>query len=317
MRKQFILWMILLLTALLPSEFVLADDASAVAQSPSQWQSNAGTNPPRGTLYQVRHQGHTSYLFGTIHVGKAEFFPLEPLATQGLADANVVAIEVDMRDTAALQNAMLKYGMYANSDTVEKHLSAASLQRLKAALGNLGLPYDGISHFKAWMIANLITIASVEKQGYHTTQSSESFLLDTAKAQGKGVAGLESAAFQLSLFDKLTEKQQEGYLIESLNDLESGDTAKKTQDLLDAWSRADETAFDGLLQEAKDDKTVSGQFVYREILTKRNPMMASKIATLMKENKSSFVGVGLLHLIGPGGVPQLLKKKGYEVTRLY
>jgi len=313
MPKRLILSLILLLTTLLSPQFAPAEDGSSLAAA----QSAATANPPRGTLYEVRYQGHTSYLFGTIHVGKAEFFPLEPRATQRLANADVLAIEVDMRDATALQNAMFKYSVYPNSGTVDKHVSAAALKRMKGALENIGLPYDGVAHFKAWMIANLITIASVEKQGYHTGESSESYLLDTAKAQGKTVVGLESAAFQLSLFDKLTEKQQESYLLESLDDLESGETAKKTQDLLDAWSKADEQAFDGLLQEARDDKTVNGKFVYRELLAKRNPAMADRIATLMKENKSVFVGIGLLHLIGSGGVPQLLKNKGYEVTRLY
>jgi len=313
MPKRLILSLILLLTTLLSPQFAPAEDGSSLAAP----QSAATANPPRGTLYQVRYHGQTSYLFGTIHVGRAEFFPLEPRATQGLANADVLAIEVDMRDATALQNALFKYSVYPNSDTVDKHVSPTALKRMKGALENIGLPYDGIAHFKAWMIANLITIASVEKQGYHTGQSSESFLLDTAKTQGKTVVGLESAAFQLSLFDKLTEKQQESYLLESLDDLESGDTAKKTQDLLDAWSKADEQAFDGLLKEARDDKTVNGKFVYRELLAKRNPAMADRIAALVKENKSVFVGIGLLHLIGSDGVPQLLKNKGYEVTRLY
>jgi hypothetical protein len=313
MRNQFILSLILLLTTLLSPQFTLAEDGSSLAAA----QTGITANPPRGTLYQVRYHGRTSYIFGTIHVGKSEFFPLEPRATEGLAKADVLAIEVDMRDATALQNAMLKYGVYPNSDSVDRHISAAAAQRMKTALQNIGLPYEGVAHFKPWMIANLITIASVEKQGYHTDQSSESFLLDTAKAQDKNVVGLESAAFQLSLFEKLNEKQQESYLVESLDDLESGDTAKKTRDLLDAWSKADEAAFDGLLLEAKNDKTVNGEFVYRELLAKRNPMMAARIATLMKENKSVFVGIGLLHLLGPDGVPQLLKKKGYEVTRLY
>ncbi len=313
MRKQSVLWLILLLSALLSPQITLAEDSPPLAAA----QSGVTANPPRGTLYQVTYQGHISYLFGTIHVGKAEFFPLEPRATEGLAKADLLAIEVDMRDAMALQDAMLKYGVYPNSGTVDKHISAAALKRVKVALQNIGLPYDGVAHFKAWMIANLITIASVEKQGYRTDQSSETFLLNSAKTQGKNVAGLESAAFQLSLFDKLNEKQQESYLIESLDDLESGDTAKKTQDLLDAWSKADEPAFDGLLLEAKNDKSVNGKFVYRELLTKRNPMMADRIAALIKDNKSIFVGIGLLHLIGPDGVPQLLKNKGYEVTRLY
>ena len=73
MRNQFILSLILLLTTLLSPQFTLAEDGSSLAAA----QTGITANPPRGTLYQVRYHGRTSYIFGTIHVGKSEFFPLD------------------------------------------------------------------------------------------------------------------------------------------------------------------------------------------------------------------------------------------------
>ncbi|MBV8633404.1 MAG: TraB/GumN family protein, partial [Burkholderiaceae bacterium] len=70
--------MILLLTAFIPSDFALADNAPQAASVPA----NTGAAGPQGTLYRVQSQGHTAYLFGTIHVGKPEFYPLEPQAMQ-------------------------------------------------------------------------------------------------------------------------------------------------------------------------------------------------------------------------------------------
>lgn len=310
MFKRLMLQLILLLTSLVPLQFTLAADAPA------------SSAPPRGTLYQVRYkdnaaQEHTAYLFGTIHVGKPEFYPFEAQASKALADANVLALEVDVRDAGALQNAALKFGTYPNFGTVDKHVSAKTLARTKKAVEIMGLPYDGLSHLKAWMIANQLLLSSLDKQGYHFDQGTESYLLKPENTQGKKIVGLESADYQLALFDKLSEKQQEAYLLDCLNDLESGEVAKKTEALLSAWSSADQGAFEALLKEAKEDKTVSGKFFMRELLAKRNPLMADRIAKLLKENNSTFVGIGLLHLVGPDGVPALLKKKGFEVIRLY
>ncbi|HEX8955068.1 MAG TPA: TraB/GumN family protein, partial [Burkholderiaceae bacterium] len=98
---------------------------------------------------------------------------------------------------------------------------------------------------------------------------------------------------------------------------ESGTEARKNQELLAAWEHADEKAFEGLLAEAKNDKTTSGRFFYRDLLLARNPKMANKIAQLLKEHENGFVAIGLLHLLGKEGVPELLKKKGFTVERIY
>ncbi len=309
MRKQFVLLLILLLTALVPADFAYADNASAPPATASPG--------PQGALYRVQSQGHTAYLFGTIHVGRAEFFPLEPQVTQAFMKAEVLAVEFDVSDTATVQQAAFKYALYPNFGSIDKHVSPKTLERLKKALATLGLPYEGMSHMKPWMVANVMLIASLEKQGYPAHLATDSYFINAAKEQSKSIVGLESADFQLGLFDKLPAKEQEAYLDDCLSDLESGTVAKKNQELLDAWEHADEKAYDDLLSEARTDKSVSGRFFYRELLMARNPAMADKIAQLIKDHEHSFVGIGLLHLVGKEGVPQLLQKKGFEVERVY
>jgi uncharacterized protein YbaP (TraB family) len=45
--------------------------------------------------------------------------------------------------------------------------------------------------------------------------------------------------------------------------------------------------------------------------------MADHIERLMREDSVTFVGVGLLHLLGANGLPQLLAQRGYLVERVY
>jgi uncharacterized protein YbaP (TraB family) len=304
MHNRFIILLIALFS--LFASAAQADESAAKA-----------SNTPHGTLYRVSGQGHTAYLFGTIHVGRPDFFPLEARAEKALADSSVLAMEIDMRDKTSLMQAGLKYGMFANGDTLDKHVSQETLQHLQKTLDTLGLPMLAVSPMKAWMVANEVIVLQLEKQGYHTDLATEMYLLSTADKQHKAVIGLETAEFQLSLFDGLTEKQQEQYLNDNLDDLQSGEEDKKTKELIDAWASADEKAFVDLLAEARKDQTESGQFFMRELIDKRNPAMAEKVEKLLKEDKSSFVAVGLLHLVGDNGLPQLLAKRGYQVTRIY
>jgi len=318
MRNNYIIWLIVLLG--LVGESTLVAEASASDLIPSVASSSQAVPsqiPLRGSLYQVRYHDHTTYLFGTLHVGRPEFFPLEARVTQALSEADALALEFDLRDVAAVQKAMQKYGLYTKHGTIDQHISASNLQRLQATLQQFGIPFESISRMKAWMVAIVLEGAALEQQGYHTELATETYLTSAAAAQGKTVLSLESAGQQLSLFDSMTEKQQEQYLSDNLKDIRSGEMRKKTQELVEAWATANEKVFEDILKEAQSDQTTEGKFILDMLLGKRNPAMASKIAIMLKEHKASFVGIGLLHLLGPDGVPQFLAKQGFEVTQLY
>src|SRR3569623_3500780 len=57
--------------------------AEAPATSPDILQQLKSA-PSRGLIYELSRDGKTAYLFGTIHVGRAEFFPLDLDVTQAL-----------------------------------------------------------------------------------------------------------------------------------------------------------------------------------------------------------------------------------------
>ena len=314
MRYKFIFLFITLLGWLaLPAR---ADSTGAQQVAPGIKPANA-TIPQRGTLFRVQYQNHTCYLFGTVHIGQADFYPLEPQVMQAFASADRFTLEVDMRDTASLQSAARKYGVYAAADGLDKHLSPAALAQLKAYISHAGISFDSIVRMKPWMAANFLLLTMLEGQGYHSDLGTETYLLNAAVSQHKAIAEMETADSQLSLFAALTEKQQEQYLIDNLDELQSGEAIRKARELVNAWGSSDQKALDGLLREAQQDKTMSGKFFIKVLLNQRNPEMAAKVATLLKQDQVSFVGVGLLHLLGNNGVPSLLARRGYQVTRLY
>ncbi|MEZ5701932.1 MAG: TraB/GumN family protein [Burkholderiaceae bacterium] len=50
----------------------------------------------RGFLWRIQRGGHTSFLYGTLHLGRAEWFSPGPAVRAALDHADVVALEVDM-----------------------------------------------------------------------------------------------------------------------------------------------------------------------------------------------------------------------------
>jgi uncharacterized protein YbaP (TraB family) len=293
--------------------FVEAKQARSAAPS-SQAQSPI---PLRGTLYRIDYRGRSSYLFGTVHVGQAAFYPLEPQVTQALQQSERLALEVDIRNMAAFQQAILRYGMYPNGQTIEEHLPADELAQLKRALEGAGIPFENVARMKPWMVANVLLVQTMAQSGYPTEQGIEQYFLGVAAQQKKPVVELESAAYQLSLFDQLDDRQQQDYLRETMQDIADGSAIDKGVALIEAWSHADSAAMQAALDEMLNDDAVSSRFIERALLAQRNPRMADRIAAWLKSGKTTFVAVGTLHLLGKDGIPALLRQRGYAVQKLY
>ncbi|MDP9108345.1 MAG: TraB/GumN family protein, partial [Pseudomonadota bacterium] len=70
-----------------------AATGAALAEGSANSANAASTVEPvnRGILLRVEHDGHAAYLFGTIHVGQASFYPLEPVVQRALAGAHSLA----------------------------------------------------------------------------------------------------------------------------------------------------------------------------------------------------------------------------------
>ena len=278
---------------------------------------NEGAAQHRGQLYRVTHDGKTSYLFGTIHVGRDGVYPLDPVVSRALLDSKALVIELDIRENAAFQVALARHGRYPDGDSIQNHLTPATLQQTVQALARAGMSLQSVQQYKPWLVANLLVGAELDQHGFQRSQAVEYALLAAAQKQEKTVRELESADYQLSLFDSLDERQQEQYLLENLADLADGDSLKRSTALIDAWSVADQPGIHAAWQAATTGNSISAGFMNRVLLGKRNPEMAANIERIMQQDQVAFVGVGLLHLVGDDGLPQLLKRRGYQVEQLY
>lgn len=270
-----------------------------------------------GQLYRVTHQGNTSYLYGTVHVGRDGAYPLNEVASRALLDSKTLVIELDIREDKAFQLALARHARYADGDTVQNHLSPQTFEQMSQALKRAGIALSSVEHYKPWLIANLLMGAELDQHGYQRSQAVEYALLAAAQNQDKTVHELESADYQLGLFDSLDERQQEQYLLENLAGLADGDSLKKSQALLEAWRAGDGAGINAAWQSATSGDSVSAAFMNRVLLGKRNPEMAANIERIMQQDRTAFVGVGMLHLVGDDGLPQLLKRRGYQVEQLY
>jgi uncharacterized protein YbaP (TraB family) len=278
----------------------------------------AGSIPNRGALFKLEQGGHTAYLFGTIHVGAADFYPLEPRVTAALHQASVLALEIDpLGDQSAIARAVREHGMARNGRGALTELSPAYRPRLQQLLRRYAIAPDMAAAMKPWMLASLLTISEFSALGYDPAFAVDAWLSRQAKARQLRVVELESVAGQMMLFDRMSNADQLRFLEEGIAAIDDEEQAKQARDIVQAWRGADIAALDGLARKAEEDDSFSGKFVQSVLLDGRNPSLAAGIADLLARERHSFAAIGVLHLVGRGNVPELLRKRGIAVERIY
>ncbi|MGZ5199879.1 MAG: TraB/GumN family protein [Telluria sp.] len=311
------------LVALLASVPVHAGDVASAASAHFSTQANAMAGPApvtahhQGGLYRISRNGRVAYLFGTVHVGARSFYPLAPEVRRALASASRIVVELDTSGNDDFLRAVRHHGSYPPGDDVRRHLAPDTLAQLTEALHENGETVSAMARFKPWLLANLLLSWNLQRAGYTRGDGVESVLLAKARRRGAPVAELESADYQLGLYDTMNEVESERYLRATLRALRDGSALRRSQAVIDAWISGDPASLEALLPDATRRDDPVADFNRRVLLGRRNVDMAEHIGQLMDGSSVTFVGVGLLHLLGANGLPQLLAQRGYLVEQVY
>jgi uncharacterized protein YbaP (TraB family) len=279
------------------------------------WAADPAPAQNRGALFKVQQGAHTLYLFGTIHVGAKDFYPLEPHLAGLLKKAPVLALEIDpLGDQQKLARAVQQHGLTSKG---MQGITPAWRQRLERLLKQYNIEPESVATMKPWLLASLLTVSEFAAQGYEASLAVDAHLSKQAHAAGQKVVELESADSQMALFDKMTPAEQLLFLQEAIAGIEDKEQAKQAREIADAWRNADVAALDALALKAEQDDTFSGRFVQQVLLDGRNPALADGMVKLMARENNSVAAIGVLHLVGKTSVPELLRKRGLTVERIY
>lgn len=279
---------------------------------PSAWGAD------RGALFKVTANGHTMYLFGTMHVGVPGFYPLEPRIEQAVAGASTLALEVDTgRDPATTAQAVGRHGMNAPGMSLYDQMAPELKERLVKVLGRAGIDAGAVAGVRPWLVVMMLALSEYGAQGYRPDLAVDLHLAQLARAKGVPVMELESVDAQLSLFSSMPLAQQLRFLEEVVEMIEQGRQAAEVRQVIEAWSGADKAGLDAIAQRIEEDQTVSGRFLQKVLLEERNRKMADKLAQLLAQKNNSVAAVGVLHLVGKTSVPALLRARGVAVERVY
>ena len=307
MFKKVTQWLgVVLFASLLSASLVSAPLALAAPQiSPEQSRSHLIW---KGSIAQS-----TVYLMGSIHFGLPSMYPLPKRIVAAFEHADVLMVEVDIRKTnqAATMALVGKMGFYHDGSTLRDHLPVSQYQRFGKAMRQFGLPVEAMLPQKPWLAVLSLSAAAVKAQGFSEQFGVDQYFLN--RASNKRVIEIESIGQQITLMDGFSMHEQQWMLNQSLDELDRADIELKAMVL--NWQTGNEAAFvEQTLQEFPEGEI--SQRVYKAVFIDRNIKMTKAVEkTANTKQGIYFVVVGAGHLIGAEGIPALLQKKGYSVSR--
>lgn len=249
-----------------------------------------------------------SFLYGTMHVSDKRVFNFGDKVTKAFDGSKAYAMELDpdkaLNPAVALSLVMKDGSRISQMLPDSDYRFADSVIRLATGLGLA--PFDKVEPV---LITALLEEGSLGISTTDTANMSEEmdlYFYSRARQQKKKQIGIETVDEQIAALHTLSYQEQAEQLKEAIGQMRHPDGAGD-KDLLKYYISQD---LDSLL--SMSDESQMPEKFYKALVTDRNIRMADRIAEFIRR-QPTFIAIGALHLPGPGGVIELLRRKGYTV----
>ena len=263
-------------------------------------------------VWAVRGTHNVVYLAGSIHMLPANDAELPPGFARAYAESSKLVMELDLArfDPMEALAWMTDHGTLPAGTTLRGVLGEPRYGRVSAAAASLGMPMTGLDSLAPWVVGIEITDLAYEHEGFDPEQGVEEQLVRRAQADGKPTAGLETLSEELGSLSSLSSADQVRMLDQTVDDLK--DLKSEMREVTGAWRTGDAKRLAGLLA----SEYSAFPSLYKPLVTDRNRRWMPQVEELLKSQDNVLVVVGALHLVGEGGLLELLRGKGYTMTQL-
>jgi uncharacterized protein YbaP (TraB family) len=266
--------------------------------------TSATKDPLRHPLFwAVEKDGKTTYMLGTMHTGVDPETRIPDLVWKKLDEARAFAMETDLSKAASLDITRHDGG------SLHADLGDAYWTKLEQALGSDTA--RRMDHLKPMIPATLLSM-----RGLPETPAMDGALFGRASSEHKPIIFLEPIEAEEQVLEKWFDVRA---LEAMLDDLPAGEQHSK--DMLAAYLAGDEAKIQALTEAERADFKKAGRTdaeydqQMEDLLFARNASWIPELEQLHAAG-GGFVAVGAMHLIGKRSVLDLLRQRGYQVTRL-
>lgn len=260
--------------------------------------------PDRGLLWRISRGGHSSYLYGTLHVGKPDWAVPGPALRAAWDDTEVLAVELDPADVGPALAALPR----------PAPLPEALARRVEAQARATCLPPGALAALPGMLQLSTLMLMELRRDGFDAGFGQDVVLMARAQAEGRPVQSLETVEEQLGALD--AGEQQAELLDASLRQLQQGRVRGPMRRLAAAWSQGDLRTLADYPRWCACADTPAERAWLKRVNDDRNTQLAARIDALHAAGQRLLVAVGALHMSGPEALPRLLAARGFEVQPL-
>jgi uncharacterized protein YbaP (TraB family) len=263
-------------------------------------------------VWAIHGNHNTVYIAGSVHLLKAGDSRLPPAFDQAYSGSKALVMEIAVDKVDPVQTAswMMEHGMLKDGATLKSIIGDERYKRVSAEAERLGVPMEAADMMEPWALGLQLLEMQYMQLGFDPQQGVEQQLQHRAQADGKPISGLETIDEQLGLLEGMSHSDQAKFLDMVVSEMRGVES--ETQSVVSAWRSGDSAKLAALLS----DEYKSFPALYRLLVAERNRRWVPQIEKLLQGDRDCFVVVGALHLVGEGGLLELMRKDGYKPETL-
>jgi uncharacterized protein YbaP (TraB family) len=253
-----------------------------------------------------------AFLVGSVHVLTKAAYPLPPVFDSVFEQSATLVEEVDLGASGDI-SALLPTAagaVFTDGQTLRTVLDPATFKQVETKVAVTGMPLALVERMKPWLVSMLLVVPELTRAGFDPAQGLDRHYYDRAKAAGRPVRGLETAAYQVERLNGLPLLAQVEMLKATLDDVES--QVESVETIVTAWRSGDVATLERLLLRSFRESPE----IYQRLLVDRNRAWVPEIAKCEADPTPCLVVVGGAHLLGPDGLVTLLGAAGFTLDQM-
>ncbi len=274
--------------------------------------TQAGAQITKPFLWELTKGDKTVTLFGSLHVGKPDFYPVPESVITRFEGSKVLAVEADIT-LPETQQACVK--LAATDEKLENMLAADDFAALNGYVRASNIPEVAINKRKLWMVNLALVGAELNQLGVDFSRGLDVVFLREAKAAKKRVVEVEGGAQQCGALADATPAETTAALSRFLAAVRQNRMEKRLDQMLIAYRAGDGPSLNKVVVEEFGDSK-EGMLAKQRVFDNRHPAMAERIDSYFKSPEKHFVVIGVGHMFGENNLLDALEKRGVTVKRV-
>ncbi len=293
------------------------EKTGAPTPTPSEEPEEAECTP---LMYKVTDgKGGILYILGSIHVADDRAKDMPDYVNDAYDESDYLCVECDtfaLSSDMAAQRELAELVVYSDGSMISDHISAETYEAAKAILEENGMYSYVYDYMKPAMWVSTLETLSAEKAGLDSDSGIDLMFLEKAHKSGLEIREVESVEFQFNMLIGFSDELMDAMLASDCRE----DAAESTLELYELWLTGNEkTLIKALTAEDDSDSDLPAELLeeYNKVMIcDRNIGMADKAEEYLAGGGTGFYIVGLAHVIGDGGIIDLLTQRGYTVEKI-